>query len=201
MRGLDGEQFRSVFGGRKQVQTIRGEEGKNAERIIEGGNGGVIITECKQCRYKINGRVAKLAIVACEEVNIEVDATVVTGLVELTKCKGVVVRIKGESVHTWQVDKSSDSTIEMEHDGGKLFTAGSSQIRVKVAGIPEYLIEGKDPDESQQYVTNVERGQLVTQKVLREGAGYPTTQEELNRQEEKDKRDEEKLVQYLRGIV
>ena len=57
--------------------------------------------------------------------------------------------------------------------------------------------EGEEEQETAQFLTRFYSNQLVTERVVREGSGYATTQREKDVADEKQKRNEEKMNKML----
>lgn len=151
----------------------------------------------------------KLFVEDCKRCTITLHCGLITGTLEMTRCEEVKIRVLSLPINTIQVDLSQDIDIFYAHglfadtSNSKVYHSQVQCLRVEYDSInntkdtKEQLLDdhelceaviASDSSRSKkdiQFVTTFLQGDLITDLVVRDGAGHPTTMREIeNRKQE-----------------
>eukprot|EP01104_Vermistella_antarctica_P008497 TRINITY_DN2128_c0_g1_i1.p1 TRINITY_DN2128_c0_g1~~TRINITY_DN2128_c0_g1_i1.p1 ORF type:complete len:349 (+),score=100.39 TRINITY_DN2128_c0_g1_i1:89-1048(+) len=177
----------------------------------------IYFSQCKGSTFTVKSNCSKVLIKDCEDCVITFDAVVITQVVELWHSKTVTLRLN-TPVLTLQADLGEEYTFEYSERSnmGDIVWAGVKKLKcvVKSAGAngnsDETLETGLDEmmevyddvreDITQFYVRYV-HDKLSSEKLVRLDNGYPTTQREKRRFDQKSASNERRAEAYVRGVV
>lgn len=145
------------------------------------GGSTVIIHDSKKSKITIKGRCVKVLIDSCQEMEIEINASVLTSL-EIVRCKQVKLISSNTTsgLNTISVDLSEDVTFEMSQSLwlGRMYSSKCVGIKVSLPNKPIHNAVApisvddeieEEMDFSSQEITLVSKGSLITERVVREG--------------------------------
>jgi hypothetical protein len=150
---------------------------------------GLYIVDCDDASITISKKCAKAGIEACQNLSVYFNAPVMTEMCELVSSQNLDIYISREvTLRTITIDMCSNVNIHVQNAADQLFKIyyhQSSDTRlVKHEGGPVQRIEldtlpANNDKQRLQFVCRVhDDGQIQIDPVVREGKGYPTTEEE-----------------------
>jgi len=167
---------------------------------------------CSKSEFSLSKRInpVKLFIQECDDCIFYVNSILTTRVIELWRCKNVVVHIDVE-IGTFQVDISSNITISYQHKKqlGSVVQAGVENLIIQfkdaeesnfVTGVSLLKEQYQDYDENDQFITRWINKDILTERIVRIQGGYPSTERELKESEEgiyDEKKTKESLNQFL----
>jgi len=151
----------------------------------------------KNCTFSVSRSVSsvKVFIQECDNCIFNLEGKVLTGVVELWKCNNIVVNV-GIDIGTFQVDISNNITLSYEHKNflDSLVQAGVDKLIIQfkdseadnfVTGVTVLKQQYNDYDEIDQFITRWIKNELLTERLVRIEGGFPTTDRELEFNEQK----------------
>jgi len=151
----------------------------------------------KNCTFSVSRSVSsvKVFIQECDDCIFNLEGKVLTGVVELWKCNNIVVNV-GIDIGTFQVDISNNITLSYEHKNflDSLVQAGVDKLIIQfkdseadnfVTGVTVLKQQYNDYDEIDQFITRWIKNELLTERLVRIEGGFPTTDRELEFNEQK----------------
>ncbi|KAL6074483.1 NAD-dependent protein deacetylase sirtuin-7 [Balamuthia mandrillaris] len=171
-------------------KIIRLEQENGVTRQVDGASSLVCLVGCKDCNFTLQGRSMKLVIEGCANTTVTIDGPVLVGTMEVINSQGVHVHLNRQ-VPTIQIDNCSECSLHLPQRDNirNVFVSKVTKFSV----VEETSSRVHEPQftegdwETDQYVIRFETegSLLLCDKVIREGAGYPTTQAEHDRAEAK----------------
>lgn len=194
-----------AFLARRPVTRIENEEG--TALVVDAGAAATCITNCRDCRITLTGRATKLVIEGCRDCTVTVSEPVTTGTAEVINCQSVTVHLN-HRIPTIQADGCTGCELVLRDRRGfhALYTAKTTQMVVTLpAGeadgqVQRYELDYSDGElELDQFITRFveDNAPPLTERVIREGAGYPTTVREKEINDARERQLEEALVNFL----
>mmetsp|Transcript_69973 Transcript_69973/g.221714 ORF Transcript_69973/g.221714 Transcript_69973/m.221714 type:complete len:456 (-) Transcript_69973:116-1483(-) len=200
---------------------IEGEKSLGARVVAEGDLGGrqvLVLKGNEECVYEVPEDCAliKLFIEDCKRCRVNLHCSLKTSFVEIAHCEGVTLEVSTHPAHTVQVDMSSHVTViyrqgAMVPGVSKCYHNSVTGLKVeydasgtgkdtKVQELDDFALAAMNPhiaEKDQQFVTALleESGELVTDLVLRDARGHPTTQREVD-----DRRAKLEAAAAARGV-
>jgi hypothetical protein len=192
----------------RAVNHLRNEEGST--KVVAGNGQLACAVKCNNCNFTFTTRVMKLVIENCKNCNLTVDCILTTGTLELINSENITLHLN-LSAPTIQIDNCRQLEIVVRSRDCIRNIFSSKTAQFKITEVSEegensvsHEIEYTDGDwREDQFITRFKVPQQapITEKVIREGGGYPTTQQELEINQEKDRRTEEALLRFVRSHV
>jgi len=162
-------------------------EGEEKTMEFQGGTTVVILDSKKKSKLTLKGRCLKVMIDSCENIEIDINSTVLTSL-EIVRCKkmNLICSNQNQPINTISIDLSEEVHFEMKQSlwMGRIYSSNCFGIKVSIPNKPihsaTYLKQQNDQEEeeeeeennsdfSSQEITYISKGSLVTERVVREG--------------------------------
>ena len=196
----------------QQKDEIVAENGQEKREVAPSHPMPILIRNCSNSCFRVtNNCVVKLVLLECTNVSVIVSGRVLTGVCEIINCSGVNLAVL-KALPTIQIDNSTNVSIGFVAPGLCGSVVASANCSVSIAPRkdlpPERLVffgvdSNNDYERSMtQFVTRIQDDvTLLTELVVREGAGYATTQREKDAADAKDAKTEAALVAYLSKMI
>mmetsp|Transcript_114 Transcript_114/g.208 ORF Transcript_114/g.208 Transcript_114/m.208 type:complete len:442 (-) Transcript_114:174-1499(-) len=164
----------------------------------------LVLKNNSDCHYYMphDQKLVKLFVEGCSRCKLHIDGSLVTSTVEISRCEDITISFMKQPTHTVQVDMSSNVTVyyaeRLFDDNCKVYHSGVRNLRVDYDhvgdGNTKYqvlddieLCEMHDKlntpssalTSDRQFVTTFVDGDLITDLVVRDAGGHPTTLREL----------------------
>jgi NAD-dependent SIR2 family protein deacetylase len=147
------------------------------------------VKNCTACDITVEGVVTKIVLLGCKDCNIVVNSRTVAGTLEIIDCRNVTVTIN-RAMPTVTLDSSHACLLSYSDEEffGYVIWADTSKLAVKIndilAAIPDARslnpnLEGSFDMKTTQFITSMKDGGLVTEEVVREGAGYAVSKSQF----------------------
>jgi len=162
----------------------------------------VFIYICKNSTFTI-GKCTKLILERCENVHVNISATITTGCLEIIQCRGIIIT-SHSPIPTIQIDNTDGARLEFD-EHGQMFNivhCQSQNINVVVATNSELLPTMKDIKPGQhilnnsQVITRVAQDKYVSELLIREGNSGFTPESEYIHNLEKNSINKETTEAY-----
>jgi mono-ADP-ribosyltransferase sirtuin 6 len=171
----------------------------------------MMVRNCSDCSFRVTSNtVVKLVLLECENVSLIVGGRILTGVLEIINCKNVSVAIV-RALPTIQIDNSQGTVLGFVAPAlsGSIVASANSSLSVAPRKDlqPERVVFGATPEGEYwqgmtQFLTRVQEDcTLLTELVVREGAGYATTQREKDAADERDAKTEAAMLKYLGTMI
>lgn len=177
-------------------------ENKQGEEVVVNSRPSdmVYIQSCTSCKFKVKSKSAKCIIESSKDINIEFEEPIMTGTMELINSSEVTVSINPQDqLPTVSVDHCHNVHFYFYEPRafGSIYTAQCSDVVVHLQ--PPYPRETTldIPEGEYQYVSSFQAGKMVTELVIREGAGYATT---VKKKERDDRRQKELMRRFEKHL-
>jgi len=164
--------------------------------------------------FDLSNKCTKLIIERCDNLVLNINAGILTSTLEIIECTNVTLNVS-VPIFTMQVDNSTSVSAVFNSD--KLLKnivwncTNELYIEVKENGGLKYAIDtGVDIIKTQfpdmdltpvQFITHFVDGQLETEMVIREGAGYATTEREKKIMDEKLEKNMKIMQDFLNKLI
>ena len=169
----------------------------------------VYIAKCSDSQFLIPNKAGKVVIDQCKDCTITLESTLTIGTLEIINCQNVFIKLS-DYVPTITVDLTN--TCELVFDSNQCFkdivTARCSNLSIAIKKQEEYVVPtdietvNKEAWEANQYITRINhKNELFTEKIIRVGGGYVSTERENFIATEKEKENEAKLRRFMRSLV
>jgi len=173
---------------------------------------------CTNSHFTVRGKLAKIIIEVSKDCHFVIEAITMTGTVEIINSNNVTVNLATE-IGTITVDKTTGVNLSVTNSKknwntktSALWTNKANDITLSLhAPFPQQIqnfghsadcishnvnVNGNDID---QFKTHLQSGNFSTEMVVREGAGYATTEREKRENDERDTRNQIIYQQLLYG--
>lgn len=199
-------QWDGVQAGEEAMKAVIADESGIEDRVIlaeDMGNRQVLVLKSNtNCNYDIpsDTKLIKFFIENCKDCTVRLHCSLKTSFVEINHCERVNLIVSTHPAHTVQVDISSDISVFYHQNtfsaDSKLYHASVRRLTVQydaagtghdiqVQELDDFELAALNPQiaaKDQQFVTALlgESQVLVTDLVVRDARGHPTTQRELD---------------------
>jgi len=197
------KQMQAMMGGSK-VQDAHYVVGKSKENhtFVEDSfkpQATLYIKNCQDCEYVIDSMCTKIFIEGCQNTKVTLNHKIITSVVELYKCETLALHIN-TNVGTLQSDMCKKLHVEVKHQDlfKNLVWAGVHDLTLHFLDDAQHRLESGYTqmkslypnlvEETDQFITRIVKGKLLTEKIIRLDNGYPTTERE--KKEFDDKQEE-----------
>ncbi len=171
----------------------------------------IMVRNCSDCSFRVTANtVVKMVLLECENVSVIVGGRILTGVLEIINCKNVSIAAV-RALPTIQIDNSQGVVIGFVAPAlsGSIVASANSSLSVAPRKDlePERVVFGAVPDGEYwqgmtQFLTRVQEDcTLLTELVVREGAGYATTQREKDAADARDAKTEAAMLKYLGTMI
>jgi NAD-dependent SIR2 family protein deacetylase len=165
----------------------------------------VYIRSCTSCTVTIGAMAAKCIVEACKDVTVRIEKRLCAGMLEIINSSGVVVDINPQfKLPTITIDLSNDVCLKyhLPQMIGCVYTTSCRDVRVCLD--PPYKethpLDLPAPEDTSQYVSEYKINKMKVDKVIREGAGYPTTAEKKERDDKKQELIKRQIEAYVLSL-
>jgi len=180
--------LKQVCQDKRGYQYVKGETKKETIYSTTKLTDLMYFTQCTDCRYSITGKVAKVIIENCTGCTLIIVGQVATNMLEIINCSNVIVKLVS-SIYTLTIDSCNTITIGINKtELRNVFTNRSHKVTIFGR---DFNYQVPDPTDDSQYVSHLVNGKIITERVVREGAGYCTTEREKAIADERDRRQKE----------
>jgi len=184
--------------GARPASFVEGKNGEKTEIASAQRSDLLFVRACTDCEFAISKLTTKLIVESVNSTTISVNESILTGTCEIISCQNATI-IFNVMVPTITVDKSTNCTIAFDEAAygirkPQIFWSQCTDLKLKV-GAQEHLIPTAatlrpqaDP-ETAQFRSTWNNSSVQTEFIIREGAGYATTEREKAENDAREARD------------
>jgi hypothetical protein len=145
---------------------------------------------------------AKCIVEGSKDVTVKIEKRLCAGMLEIIHSNGITVDINPQfELPTVSIDLSANVCLKyhLPEMIGHVYATSSSDVRVCLDPPHKetHPLDLPNTDDGSQYVAEYKNDKMQVDKVVREGAGYPTTAEKKEKDDKKQEMIQERFEAYV----